>query len=94
MISVPATRNVKIAQEFSIKSLDGVLECVYWEMEGCFPAITQGTAVRVVGGWDVGKKRLKCYSVRPTKTGEDERVVKQCVMVADRHMRRLVGKIG
>lgn len=88
-----ATRSVKTAQEFSIKSLDGILECVFWEMEGRFPAITPGRPVRVVGGWDVGKKRLKCYSVRPTAMGEDERVVRQYVMVADRHMRRLVGRI-
>ena len=94
LVSLSGTRNVKAAQEFSVESLDGVLECIYWEMEGCFPALTQGRLVRVVGRWDVGTKRLQCFSVRQTKTAENEGTVRQCVSLADRHMTKLVGRIA
>ena len=94
--SVAVSRQHPSEQEFSIRTVDGVLQCVFWEMETKFPAsIPHGGPVRVIGGWDSSSKRLKCYSVRPSRPqGEEERVVRQCVAMADRAMRQYVAKTG
>ena len=92
LASVAVSRQHQAEQEFSIRTVDGVLQCVYWEMETKFPLLAHGKQIRVVGGWDTDNKKLKCYSVRPSRAGEEERMVQQCVALADRHMRRFVAK--
>ena len=62
-------------------------------MEHPFPAVAQRQVVRVVGEWETQNRRLRCYSVRLANLNEEEDVIKQCVMAADRHMRRLVERL-
>lgn len=75
-----------------MKTVDGLLECIFWEMEQPFPAIGLEQVVRVVGDWESSNRRLKCYSVR-LSSDEDE-VIKHCVLASDRHMRRMVEKLN
>lgn len=88
---VSADRQDLLSHRFTLKTKDGPLHCIYWEMEQSFPhSVTPGQAVRVVGDWQPQQKRLQCYSVRPTQHGEEESA-DQFVMAADRHMRKMVG---
>ena len=81
----------QVPHQFTVKTSDGSLQCIFWEMEQSFPhSIAPGQAVRVVGDWQLQHKRLQCYSVRPARSGEEE-TGGQCVMAADRHMRKMVG---
>jgi len=93
---VAVSRQHPSEQEFSIRTVDGVVQCVYWEMETKFPpSIPHGGPVRVIGGWDGCSKRLKCYSVRASRPRvEEDRVVRQCIALADRSMRKYVAKTG
>ncbi len=88
LASVAVSRQHSAEQEFSIRTPDGVLQCVFWEMESMFPVLERGSPVRVVGGWNSARNRLKCYSVRPLRAGEEDAAVRQSVSLADRHMRR------
>lgn len=75
---------------FTVRTSDGPLNCIFWEMEQPFPAtLSQGRGIRVVGEWEPQQRRLKCFSVRSPLKGE-EGTAEQCVMAADNHMRRLV----
>ena len=80
-------------QQFKIRTVDGLLKCLFWEMEQSFPTIVTGQRVRVVGDWESQRKNLKCYSVRLASKAEEEELVRQKVALADAYMRRLVEKL-
>lgn len=68
------------------------MNCIFWEMDFKFPSIQQGHAVRVIGEWQPTDQIFKSYSVR-LALKEEESTVEQCVMGADRQMRKMVGRM-
>ncbi|KAL5477305.1 hypothetical protein EMCRGX_G024085 [Ephydatia muelleri] len=76
------------AKQFVLKTPDGVMRCVFWEMDRHLPPLVRGHTLRVVGSWDVQKAFLKCYSVRPGHPNEEQLVV-PAVEVSDRVMRQI-----
>lgn len=82
----------KCSQKFTLKTADGPLNCIFWEMDHKFPSLQQGEVVRAVGEWKPDDKVFQSYSVRSAHK-EEERAAEQCVMGADRQMRKMVGRL-
>lgn len=80
------------AKRFTLKTADGTIVCIFWEMEHKFPDfIRQGQEVRVVGEWQSNAKAFQCYSVRAVQKEEDG-LAEQCVKAADSYMRKLAAR--
>ena len=88
MLAAPSSHG-NHAKRFTLKTADGTIGCVFWEMEHKFPDfIRQGQEVRVVGEWRDSAKAFQCYSVRAVQKEEDG-LAEQCVKAADSHMRKV-----
>lgn len=81
------------AKQVTLKTADGTIGCIFWEMEHKFPDfIGQGQEVRVVGEWRSGAKAFQCYSVRAVQK-EEVGIAEQFVRAADSHMRKLAARV-
>ena len=90
-LSSPTTlaRGQTKCKQFQLTTIDGPVNCIFWEMSSSLPPLVQGHPLRVVGQWNEQDQMMQAYSVREAMK-EEEMASGKAVEASDRSMRQFV----